>query len=92
MVNSISSGINSVRLLNAANAFKAANAAPKEEESFGPQVSEGTQVNDSLGLMKAVDVEDIKKYASMVGETNLSEDDIKYGLVYGRSVLSDWVV
>ena len=43
-------------------------------------------------ILKSVNVDEIKKYASISGEENLSEDDIKYGLIYGRSVMADWVV
>ena len=40
-------------------------------------------------LFKNVDVEDIRKYASQIGE-NITDEDINYGLTYGRSVLADY--
>ena len=36
-----------------------------------------------------IDVAEIQKYASDLGE-NLSIDDINYGLMYGRSVIADY--
>ena len=30
------------------------------------------------------------EYAQMMGEANLSEEDIKYGLSYGRSVIVEY--
>ena len=36
-----------------------------------------------------INVEEIQKYASDLGE-NLSIDDINYGLMYGRSVIADY--
>lgn len=38
----------------------------------------------------AIDVQEIQKYASYMGE-NLSIDDINYGLMYGRSVIADFI-
>ncbi len=78
--------------MNATNAFKAASAKPQEPAIAEPQVSEGTNVNDARNLFKNIDVDEVKKYASMSGEKDLSEEDITYGLVYGRSVMADWVV
>ena len=37
-----------------------------------------------------INVEEIQKYASYLGES-LSIDDINYGLMYGRSVIADFI-
>ena len=37
-----------------------------------------------------IDVEEIQKYANSMGES-LSIDDINYGLMYGRSVIADFI-
>lgn len=92
MINGIGSGVNPVQLFNATNAFKTATVKPQPEIDQEPQVSDGVKVNDSQNILKNLDIDEIKKYASMTGEENLSDDDIKYGLVYGRSVMADWVV
>lgn len=91
MVNGINSGINPVHLFNATNAFKTASAKPEPVQEQ-PQVSEGVNLSDNESMLKTVDVKDVKKFASMIGEENLSDDDIKYGLTYGRSIMADWVV
>lgn len=91
MVNGINSGINPVQLFNATNAFKTAAAKPEEQVQQEPQVSDGVSVNDKQNILKNLDIEEIKKYASLTGEENLSDEDIQYGLVYGRSVMADWL-
>lgn len=92
MVNGINSGVSQVQLFNATNAFKTAAAKPEAPIKQEPQVSDGVKVNDSQNILKNLDIDEVKKYASMTGENNLSDDDIKYGLVYGRSVMADWLV
>ncbi len=37
-----------------------------------------------------IDVDDIQKYAKMVGES-VSTEDINYGIMYGRSVIADYI-
>ena len=92
MVNAINSNINSIQFHTATNAFKAAAAKPVEEiKEIEPEISEGIATNED-SILKKLDLEDVKKYASLVGENDISEDDIKYGLTYGRSVLADWLV
>lgn len=91
MVNAINSNVNAIQFFNATNAFKASSLKPAEtfmpEE---PEISDGiTDVNNEM--LKELDVPDVRKYASSIGE-EVSDDDIKYGLTYGRSVLADWVV
>ena len=43
------------------------------------------------GLLERVDVADIRRCAEFVGEFNISDDDIKYGLMYGRSVIAEFL-
>lgn len=89
MVNSISStNINPVQMFNAVNAFKA--ASPVKESSI-PETSDGININDT-NLLKEQDLTDIKEFAKIAGENNLSNDDIQYGLTYGRSVIADYVI
>lgn len=91
MVNAINSGISPIQLINAANAFKNISAKPEQIIEEMP-VSEGIDIQDNADLLKEIDVKDIQKYASSVGENALNEDDIRYGLTYGRSIIADWVV
>ena len=58
-----------------------------------PQISEGIDINDD-SILKSQNIDEIKKYAKMVqgaGENDLSEEDIKYGLSYGRSVIVEYL-
>ena len=89
MVISINSGISPIQLLNATNAFKAIDKKPEELQE---EISEGVNLNDNNNLLTEIDAKDVRKYASMMGENSISDDDIKYGLTYGRSIIADWVV
>ena len=42
-------------------------------------------------LLERVDVADVRRCAEFVGEFNISDDDIKYGLMYGRSVIAEFL-
>lgn len=90
MVNSINSKqINPIQLLSATNAFK---STMKPQEKKEEPVSEGVNLSDNNKLLSKIDTQDVKKFASILGENNISDDDIKYGLTYGRSIIADWVV
>lgn len=94
MVTSISShNINSLQFYRATNAFK--QATPKQEslqpKVDEPQTSSGVDFEEN-SLLNKIDVDEVKKYAQSMGEENLSANDIKYGLVYGRSVIVDYLV
>jgi len=41
--------------------------------------------------LKSQNIEEIQKFAQMAGENNLTVDDIKYGLSYGRSVIVEYL-
>ena len=90
MVNAVgNSNINPIQMFNALNAFKGAN--PVEESVTAPEISEGLDVNDK-SILQDQDLAEIKEFAKIVGEDNLSNDDIQYGLTYGRSVIADYAV
>ena len=89
MVNSISSpNINPVQLLNAVNAFKSTSAI---QETQVPEISDGIEINGS-NILENQNVDEIKQLAQKAGENNLSNEDIQYGLTYGRSVIADYVI
>ena len=52
---------------------------------------EDTKLVDSKKVRNSIDVADIQKYASYMGE-NLTIEDINYGLMYGRSVIADYSI
>lgn len=89
MVQAIStSNINSVQAFNALNAFK---SPGKTKENNLSDFSEGLQINDN-NILKNKDTEEIKQFAKVAGEENLSDEDIQYGLTYGRSVIADYMI
>lgn len=89
------SNVSAIQLLNAANAFKNTKATNPYEtaQKQEPQVSDGIDINDD-SILKSQNIDEIKKYAKMVqeaGDNDLTEDDIKYGLSYGRSVIVEYM-
>ncbi len=89
MVGSIgTSNINPVQMFNAMNAFKSVQAQPQEQ--MIPEISDGTNVSE-CNLLQNQDLEEIKKFAQSAGEENISDEDIKYGVTYGRSVIADYI-
>lgn len=97
MVSGINSNnISSLQLLRASNAFKSSaskvqneNQAeieiPKEEISLKSDfVTEG-----KLSNINSESMNEIKNCAKKI-DGNLTDDDIKYGMMYGRSVLVDY--
>lgn len=89
MVNAIGSqNINPVKMFNALNAFK---ANEQVQEGKGPEISDGIDINDN-NILQNQNLDEIKKFAQTAGEENLSNEDIQYGLTYGRSVIADYMI
>lgn len=89
MVNAIgTSNINPVQMFNAVNAFK---SSGQIKEAQTPDISEGIEVNDT-NILRNQDTSEIRQFAKIVGEENLSDEDIQYGLTYGRSVIADYMI
>ena len=88
MVSPIGSNINAIQMFTAANAFKSTMSNPITQ-SREPVTSDGIELNDD-GLLRGQDLAEIKKYAKMIDE-NISDDDIKYGLCYGRCVIAEYL-
>lgn len=69
----------------------------QQVETPNIEVEKETFKNEDIALIQEkepnnkINVEDIQKYANMMGE-ELSIDDINYGLMYGRSVIADYSV
>lgn len=88
MVNAIgTSNINPVSIFSAVNAFK---ASTKIQDDNTQEVSDGL-INDN-SLLKNQNTTEIKQFAKIAGEENLSDEDIQYGLTYGRSVIADYMI
>lgn len=88
MVNAIgTSNINPVQMFNAVNAFK---SSGQIQDNAVPELSDGIDVNDNI--LQNQNLDEIKQFAKTAGEENLSNDDIQYGITYGRSVIADYMI
>ena len=82
---------NSVQQFSALSAFKSNQNLPKKEDSEQINVSRGTETASAKNLLDRIDVNEVRECAKTVGEFNISDDDIKYGLLYGRSVIAEFL-
>ena len=86
---------NNVQRFSAVNALRTGanilnKPAENTQESVIDQTSDGTK-SAPKSLLERVDVTDIRKCAEYVGEYDITDDDIKYGLMYGRSVIAEYL-
>ena len=82
--------VNSVQQFSAVNAFRSnKNVKPAVEQP--PETLDGVKTSNAKTLLDRIDVNEVKKCAETVGEYNLTDDDIKYGMLYGRSVIAEWL-
>ena len=93
MVNSISSNISSLQLLRAQNAFNQAKKSQGEKQEVQkaqePQ-EEISSIKSSTPLEKLQDkiIDEIRGDLTTINE-DITDEDIRYGLTFGRSVLVD---
>lgn len=86
----IEQNVNSVQQFSAINAFNSAKN-PKPQEVEEKATSEGTNTTSTPSLLSTIDVNELRECAKTVGEFNITDEDIKYGLLYGRSVIAEWL-
>ena len=85
-------GVNAVQQFSALNSFKSNKTLkPAEEKQEKPEFSSGTRTTTTHSLLDKIDVADVRKCAETVGEYNITDEDIKYGILYGRSVIAEWL-
>lgn len=86
-------GNNSLQMINALNAFKGEARVNNKPEMIKSEcdTSNGINLSDNNSLLNKIDLTDVRNYAQKIGELNLSDEDIKYGLTYGRSVIADYI-
>ena len=82
---------NSVQQFSAVNAFRNNQNISKPAQEEKVEVSRGTQTSSAKSLLDRIDVNELRECAKSVGEFNISDDDIKYGLLYGRSVIAEFL-
>lgn len=86
----VNTNVNSVQQFSALNSFKSNRVLKPVEAQEKPGLS-GTKTTSTPSLLDRIDVNDLRKCAESVGEYDISDDDIKYGLIYGRSVIAEWL-
>ena len=94
MLTGISTGsTNSVQAFSAINAFKnAQESLKKDTHRIEDNTPSGVDLRDNNNILKDQNIADIRKYAKIAGEENLTNEDIKYGLTYGRSVIAEYII
>ena len=85
----VTNPINSTNNLNYINNFNAKKAflnnTNDNVKNAEKEDMELKHINNSI--LNKIDVSEVQKYATGLGGNNLTEDELKYGLVFGRSVL-----
>jgi len=94
MLTGISTGAsNQIQAFTAVNAFKNAQDALKNDKTrVEDNTPSGVDLKDNNILLKDQNIAEIRDFAKIAGEENLTDEDIKYGLTYGRSVIADYVI
>jgi len=95
MVNAISSNISSLQLLRAQNAFsKVQTSAKTEVETFEPEVEQFAQETSTPKAGTTAErlqneiIDTIRDDLTSINEY-VTDEDIRYGLTFGRSILVD---
>ena len=82
--------INSTNSLNFINSFNAKNAflPKKQQEEIQETDNESSIVNHvNNSILNNINVDEIQQYAEKLGSNKLTDNELKYGLMFGRSVL-----
>ena len=88
----VNTNVNSVQQFSALNAFRGNRTVkPATEVQEKPEVASGIKTTSTPSLLDRIDVNELRKCAETVGEYDITDDDIKYGLLYGRSVIAEWL-
>ena len=91
MTSSISSSsINSLNFIKATNAFK--NYSKKPQEQSDTIIEEVGAPKEAEKMFTNHNISEIREIAQNSGVENLSDEDIKYGLYFGRSVIANYSV
>ena len=91
MISSVSEN-NQVQRFSAVNAFKTTASQLKSKQENEENIAEDTSHKAApKNILEKIDVNELRECAKYVGEFNISDDDIKYGLMYGRSVIAEYL-
>ena len=93
MISGINSNISSLQMLRAQNAFAQAKKAPEKQEVV-PQVEEEKEIISSIKSSTPLErlqdkiIDEIRGDLTSIND-EITDEDIRYGLTFGRSVLID---
>jgi len=91
MVSSIGQN-NSVQLFSAVNALRNAAAPLKKQDENDVLQEENLSLKSApKSILDRIDTNELRECAKTVGEYNITDEDIKYGLIYGRSVIAEYL-
>ena len=83
---------NQVQRFSAVNAFRTSATQLKPKQEVEESVAEDRSAKAApKNILGRIDVNELRECAKYVGEFNISDDDIKYGLMYGRSVIAEYL-
>ena len=82
-------GVNLLQYLNAKNAFQTINTEKINNDDDINLNKKVENTFDDKNMVSKINTQEVKNYATQMNET-LTDDDIKDGLVYGRSVNDDY--
>ena len=85
---------NNVQRFSAVNALKSNSRVTRPEKDLTENIIDSTDSGTKTApksLLERVDTAEIRKCAEYVGEFNITDEDIKYGLIYGRSVIAEYL-
>ncbi|MGN1152770.1 MAG: hypothetical protein ACI4S3_01975 [Candidatus Gastranaerophilaceae bacterium] len=94
MLSAIGGNTNSLQMISALNAFKANKSSTELiNKPVGDEIqtSSGINLSDNNSLLDKINLSEVRNFAQQVGELNLTDEDIKYGLTYGRSVIANFI-
>ena len=82
---------NNVQRFSAVNALRSSVNMSKPKETENSFDDSAKAVPSQKTLLERIDVGDVRKCAEYVGEYNITDEDIKYGMMYGRSVIAEYL-
>ena len=93
MISSINSNISSLQLLRAQNAFVQARKTPEKQEVCSVENDKNEELSSikpgtTLEKLQSQIVEEIREDLTTINN-DITDEDIRYGLTFGRSVLVD---
>lgn len=93
MINSVNSNISSLQLLRAQNAFNQARKAPEKSEALQEpeELKEEISSINPTSTVEKLQTKIINEIRDDLTNINneITDEDIRYGLTFGRSVLVD---